>query len=172
MDVVFCGGVHGVGKTRFCQELATLLNAHHVSAGSLFTDAAPTGGAKARFDVEQNQWRIVEELEKTKEIGPIVLDGHFCLINEDAEIYRVPASIFARLAPYALLLLVADAHTIASRLLRRDRTELEVSLIDRLQMAETANAKTVSDTLDTPLRIVRSTDSVLLVAGWLQSLRQ
>jgi adenylate kinase len=155
---VFVAGVHGAGKSTICRELARLLGALHATAGDLIrvnanatTEAAV--GVKAVPNVDTNQQLLLRELAvyRGRNRGLLLLDGHFVLLKPDGAIGKIPVAVYEAIAPVAVLLVEADAVTVHSRLLERDKTAPPVATITELAMQERAHSERVCGELKIPL---------------------
>ena len=60
--IIFVGGVHGVGKTHFCQKLTEKFDVEHVTASSLIRRHIALSKSKDVEDVKVNQSILVTEL--------------------------------------------------------------------------------------------------------------
>ena len=125
---VFVAGIHSAGRSTICRELARLLGAFHATAGDLIRVNANattevTVGVKAVPDVDANQLRLLSRLAvyRARNTGPLLLDGHSALLKPDGAIAEIPVTVYEAIAPVAVLLVEADADTIHSRLLERDK---------------------------------------------------
>ena len=102
--MVFVSGVHGVGKSYFCDILKKRLNISSHTASSLITERK-----KARFstdkhvaDIDINQLYLLEAVKELKDRDEeFLLDGHFCLLDQTGKITRIPLETFIRLSPDA-----------------------------------------------------------------------
>jgi adenylate kinase len=158
---VFIGGVHGAGKTTFSRDLAPLLGASHVTAGALIRETASTSdtvtvgiGGKAVPDVDANQLLLLRGLELLKaRIGsrPVLLDGHFVLLDATGAVAEIPLAVYEAIAPIAVLLVEADAGTIHRRLVKRDGEAPAVAALANLIVRERVRAEEVCASLDLPL---------------------
>jgi len=171
MELIFVGGVHGVGKTTICTAVAPLMSALHCSAGSLIREVTGRdgGSAKAVTDVADDQ-NILVGAVRALSADRLLLDGHFCLIRPGGEIARISVDVFARLRPTVLAIISSDPAQIADRLQARDGVAYRVSEILALQWAEVEHAASVGRELG--LELVRCDSSVpptrvaeLLAAG-------
>lgn len=157
--VVFVGGVHGVGKTTFCRNLAKELGGTHVSASSLIGDPARVG--RVVQSVEENQQLLVERLRSYEcPSALLLLDGHFALSTNDGLVQRVPIWTFREIGPAALVLLTAPTETLHARLLARDRDAPTPGEIDALQREESATAELVASSLGIPLKTIAEQDDL------------
>src|SRR5271166_600764 len=155
---VFVAGIHGAGKSTICRELARLLGVFHATAGDLIRANANdttelTVGVKAVPNVDANQLLLLSGLTayRARNTGPLLLDGHFVLLKPDRAIAKIPVTVYEVIAPVAVLLVEADAVTIHSRLLERDKTVPPVATIADLAIQERAHAERVCGELKIPL---------------------
>ena len=153
--IVFIGGVHGVGKTYFCEILADQFDAEHVTASSLIGRHVKQSKNKTVPDVEKNQLILAEELYRYKTDRCILLlDGHFCLISSTSEIKDVPLITFEAISPYAIILLKDNPSSIVTRLSQRDGQAYNLNLISALQDREHERANLVSEALKVPIKVI------------------
>jgi adenylate kinase len=161
-QLYFIGGVFGAGKSTLCQTLSILLPGTHLKASELIgyspDHGDPTG--KSVPEVLRNQERLVAALaDRRANLTSVLLDGHFCLINDSYAIERVPVTFFQRIQPSALVLVEASANKVFYRIKRRDGRRLELPLITELLQAERDHSVCVSQALGVP--IMNVTDSTL-----------
>jgi adenylate kinase len=163
-SIVFVGGIHGVGKTTLCQMLASLLHASHVTAGSLIqetagVDVATTVG-KAVPDISANQQLLLKGLDsyRCRVAGPIVLDGHFSLLQPSGEVVEIPIAVYVAIAPRAVVLVETDSQTAHDRLARRDGTAPSLETVSLLARHERAGAEAACAALRVPMIVVRGED--------------
>jgi adenylate kinase len=159
-STIFVGGVHGAGKTTFSKELARLLQASHVTAGGLIRENASASdrvtvavGGKSVPDVEANQLLLLRGLELYRARigpGPVLLDGHFVLLDATGAIAEIPLVVYEAIAPVAVLLVEADAGTIHGRLLERDGEAPSMTTLTKLTVRERAHAEFVCASLGVP----------------------
>ncbi|NTU81950.1 MAG: AAA family ATPase [Chloroflexales bacterium] len=152
--IIFVAGIHGVGKTSFCQQVAAALAFDHISASTLIQRAKQRAVErhKAVADVSQNQDILIAGLRAYKWAAPaLLLDGHFCLLTKANAIEPVPIATFEQLGPVAVILLHAPIAIIQQRLQLRDSVAYSLDLLDAFQAAETQQADRVCAALDVPL---------------------
>jgi adenylate kinase len=168
--LVFVGGVHGVGKTQFCAQLSLLLNAEHITAGTLIREAVGRLASveKTVAQPEENQQLLLRALDQLRPAVPrLVLDGHFSLWRPDGTTDPVSIDVFRRIRPHALLLLTDAPAEISKRLSSRDMVYYDPKQLSELQRMEIVHAEAVSDSLGTPLRILGPKDSPHVTAQFL-----
>ena len=161
--MIFISGVHGVGKSYFCNLLKERLGISAYTASQLIAEAKQSGFSpdKKIADINQNQLYLLEAVDNLKSQGTeFLLDGHFCLLNTDGEITRIPEETFTQLNPDAIVLLTEDPDIIAQRRFERDRVEHKPDDIDRFQKAEIDYANEGAARLGVPLKVSRGSKDV------------
>lgn len=169
-EVVFLGGIHGVGKSTLadqCKDLSIV----HLRASDLIRKAS----SEARFDatkrvkdVEGNQGILIRAFEQaTAGGGRFLLDGHFTLFNAAGGIERVPLRTFEALAPCAIGVVIGDIEEVASRLEQRDGRRPDTGVLASMLEEELHHAESVSTSLGVGLTSICSGDSVAF-AEWIK----
>jgi adenylate kinase len=161
--IVFVGGIHGVGKTTVSRALAALLPALHVTAGTLIRESACAAervtvgiGNKTVPNVAANQALLLHGLALYRSRVaahpvPVLLDGHFALLDEAGDVVSIPQQVFVEIAPIAVLLVEATARIVRDRLLQRDTEAPSIARISELAERERASAADVCLDLRIPL---------------------
>lgn len=172
MDLYFVAGIYGVGKTSLCRKLAPALAAPHCTASELIRHGAnlEDRSDKAVNDVQGNQKRLLlalAELRRSKQ--PILLDGHFCLLDSRGGIARIPLEVFAAIEPAAILLVEAPVDVVQLRLEQRDGRSYDPALLTDLARQEHEQAELVSSTLRVPLRSVGADARIEEIISFLTS---
>ncbi len=153
--IVFIGGVHGVGKSHFCRNLVGKFDVEHMVASRIISQYIKQSDDKTVPDVEKNQLILANELSNYNTMSrTILLDGHFCLLNEKSDIQDVPLHTFKAIATQAIILLKDNPASIVSRLSCRDNRTYRVGLIAALQAREVERANFVKQSLDIPLIVI------------------
>jgi adenylate kinase len=163
MQLIFVGGIHGVGKTTLCSALSEVLGAQHSTAGELIR--ASSGRLetedKSVVDVADNQRLLLQALADVRANASILLlDGHFTLINSKGTIELIPIEVYEQIAPDAFVLLTADPLVITSRLEHRDKKAYEIDHVAAHLRTEEEHAAYVSRELQVPLAIVEEPDAL------------
>ncbi|BFT76142.1 ATP-binding protein [Paenibacillus sp. P36] len=160
-NLIFIGGIHGVGKTSLCKLLSKEYNIPSYSASKLISDAKNIEFAdnKRVKDIDNNQEILIRALNQIDINSKfILLEGHFCLINEFGQITRIPKQTFYNLYPKAFILLKESVEEISTRLRNRDAQLFNKSFLESFQEEEIAYAKEVSQSLQIPC-IIHSKES-------------
>ncbi|MFE4710850.1 ATP-binding protein [Paenibacillus sp. NPDC056722] len=158
--IVFVAGIHGVGKTYLCNSLTKELDVPHFSASKLISKQRDYefSISKRVQQIKENQDFLISAIHNyTQDFPTILLDGHFCLLNEEGNIERLPEETFEKLNPVCFLLIVDNASTIASRLKERDGIDYDVGFLDCFQNSETEYAKEIAEKNSVPL-VIHSID--------------
>jgi adenylate kinase len=150
--VHFIGGIHGVGKTTFASALAAELRYLSVSAGQLIRDhdRVTSDPDKRVFNISENQNKVLMGLIKLRPLSPIILDGHFCLIEGDESITSIPLETYAQLCVSSIAVLIAAPDQIGANLRARDGKQYARQFLEQFQESEVARAKEVAETLKIP----------------------
>jgi len=156
--LVFVSGIHGAGKSTFCDRLRFLPNIIIRTAGSIISEYKTLPSAsKAIKDIPKNQDSLVEGVKNLfTQDKAILLDGHTCLINGKNEVERIPIETFQQLELKHITVIVDDPKVIKSRLLKRDGKDWSLNLIKRFQKEEIKYAKEISSLLNCNFNIIEN----------------
>lgn len=167
--LIFIGGIHGVGKTFFCEQLINKVP-NNVSQNIVFTSASHIintekndykDQSKLVSDVDLNQKLLIQGVKKLKEKGGvIILDGHFCLLTTEKEIVQLNPDVFESLAIDELILLVpSDVSVIRERYSTRGDNYLSNwDGLDNFVLSESEQAQKIADSLSIPLSKFKNDD--------------
>ena len=156
MAITFVGGVHGVGKSTYCQKLAERTGFEWLTASALIkaeSQSAITEGSKFVHDPAANQDLLVRAVQRHMGSSHrrMILDGHFTLLKPDGEIIAINVDVFALLGIDTIIVLRDDPTSICNRLLERDKQEWPVHLVSAHQDAEINWAHAVASDLGIPI---------------------
>ncbi|MFY3852969.1 ATP-binding protein [Achromobacter xylosoxidans] len=157
---IFLGGVHGVGKSFLANQVPASYGYLRTSASSLIKEERlhPNWGVDKRVEgAAENQILLAEGVKRKNNEGiRLFLDGHFVLKGVQGDFIYLGVDVFSTLNLKAAILLEAEPHIIARRVLERDgRTEGVESLREFIE-AEHMQAQQVCNALDIPLAILNS----------------
>lgn len=162
-NIVFIGGIHGVGKSTICQYICRQLNLEYLSASELlrWEDINDDAKNKKVKDIPFTQNRLIAGLSNTIQKGHYyLLDGHYCLLNEKGEVEKISIDVFTQINPKVLGLILGDIREIKTRLDLRDNKSYDFGLLEQLQNSELDYAKELSVALKVPLYIEESNDAM------------
>lgn len=145
--IIFVGGVHGVGKTTLCKSVCTKFDVIHYSASELIKRYSHIEfPLNARVEnIDRNQEALINAINEYLSRSIIyLLDGHFCLLNKDGVITKIPLSTFTAISPIAIILLYDDPCNIYFRLQDRDREIYDLDLLLSFQEQELHYSRSVA----------------------------
>lgn len=161
--VIFVSGIHGVGKTYFCNIMKKRLNVESYSASQLIAARRNERFSENKLvsDIDDNQDLLVAAIDELRKAGKeFILDGHFCLLNESGEITRIPLNTYMLLKPDVIILLTEKPEIIADRRLQRDNVCQGISEIAVFQEEEECYAKEIAERLEVSLVISRGKNDI------------
>ncbi|WP_141432452.1 ATP-binding protein [Bacillus sp. 03113] len=151
--MIFIGGIHGVGKSFLCKKISEELKLEHHSSSQLISSKKNENfnSNKKIKDVDSNQSFLIsalKELDLTNKL--FLLDGHFCLLDMDQKISKIPEDTFTTLAPKGIVVLTDKIELIAERLLKRDQKHYTYEFLEKFQKTEVDYANYIAMKLQLP----------------------
>lgn len=162
--MIFIGGIHGVGKTYFCNQLRQMLNVPTYTASELITERIKSSFSvdKKVKDIKHNQEHLVEAIKELQNEYPtFALDGHFCLLDDNGKIVRLPEQTFVDLNPKAIVLLTEEPQIIINRRKSRDGVDLCLNQVEEFQDEEVTYAQKIAKMLNIPFMICRGNENLI-----------
>lgn len=156
-NIIFVGGIHGVGKTTICNEISDELEIKSYSSSELIKkiNSDKLWDNKKVKNVSGNQNILLDAINLylcgNKNY---LLDGHFCLMNEHGEVNKVPFETFEKMKLDKIILVIDEASNIIKRLKSRDDNIYSLDFINAFQDQEIEYAKEVSKKLNKEILIV------------------
>ncbi len=160
-NIIFIGGIHGVGKSTICHHICSELNIEYLSASELlkWKDINENAENKKVENIPFTQNRLITGIKETvQKDKKYLLDGHYCLFNKDNEVENISLDTFKQIKPIAFILISGDISEIKQRLETRDNKPYEYKLLEHLQNSELAYSKSLSEILNIPLYIEKNDD--------------
>lgn len=155
-NIIFVGGIHGVGKSTVCQQICAILGINHLSASDLIKwgTLQQEVNTKRVENIQQTQDRLIIGLRDTiKTNQSYLLDGHYCLLGSNGVVNKVPQKTFEDIQPILLAIIISDTADIKRRLEARDNKTYDETLLTIMQDDELRYAKELSRALSIPLSI-------------------
>lgn len=152
--MIFVGGIHGVGKTTFCNKVKNVLDIETYSASTLIEQEKNISFSKDKLatNINDNQDYLLNAIRKMDcDRKTFILDGHFCLLNKNGAVTRVDVNTFIKLRPIAIIVLTDNPSEIALRRKERDGVNQNANEIELFQNEEIKYAKEVTELLETKL---------------------
>lgn len=161
--MIFLSGIHGVGKSHFCDIANKRFGIMSYSASELIAAKRNKGfrANKLVSNIDDNQVLLLDAINDLRQDGnEFILDGHFCLLNECGEITRIPQDTYTSLHPDAIILLTEKPQIIANRRFQRDGVRQDIVEIITFQKAEQQYAGEISSLLRIPLIVSSGSDDL------------
>ena len=159
--IAFIGGIHGVGKSTICRQICDELKLEYLSASELikWKDINEDIQNKKVQDILVTQDRLIIGLTNSiQKNNSYILDGHYCLLNQENEIVSIPLETFKLINPFSLNIILGDIIEIKNRLERRDNRPYDQELLNQMQESELHYARYLSKTLGVTLNIGTQND--------------
>lgn len=163
-NIIFIGGIHGVGKGTVCAKIQKEFDIEHLSSSEVlkWSEVSPDLTNKLVKDISDTQDRLIRGLHSS--IDPrknYILDGHFCLFDSHGKVNQVPFDTFFKISPILISVITSDPEIIAQRLEKRDGRNYNVAKIKDMQDMEIEHAQFVADRLNISFIELRDDISVL-----------
>jgi len=160
--MIFISGVHGSGKSYFCEKVKDSCGYPSYSASTLIAERKEAGFSSDKLipDIDDNQQYLLTAIRVLNDNNvSFLLDGHFCLLDANGVVTRIARSTFEILKPEALVLVTENPDIIASRRYERDGIRHDVEDIRHFQNEETLYAEELSAHLGIPLWLQHGSDN-------------
>lgn len=166
-NIIFIGGIHGVGKGTLCENIKSFNDIKHLSASELlkWSDLNTDVSNKKVLNINSTQQRFILGLKQSVNANEkYILDGHFCLLTKKETIERVPYTIFKKIDPLAIILVTEDPQIICERLSNRDNKVYDADILDKMQNEERIYANEICEKLSLELLEIKSNQIDLAVS--------
>ena len=146
-NIIFIGGIHGVGKGTICKKIASRTDLIHITASEILKwNDISLSSNKFVNNIISTQERLINGLknliEKDKEY---LLDGHFRLLNSNGIPSRINEDTFDQINPKAIAIVIDSVEKIAKRLETRDGKIYDIEVLYEFQQMEIEYAKYLSN---------------------------
>ena len=159
-NIIFLGGIHGVGKGTICKEIASETKLIHLTASQIlkWEEISELGNKKVE-NISSTQERLIIGLKKLIQKNEnYLLDGHFCLLNSEGIPSRVDEETFRQINPKLLTIVIDNPHEIAKRLSTRDGKIYDFETLNNFQNMEIEYAKYLSEKHSIPYVEIKNGD--------------
>ena len=158
--MIFLAGIHGVGKDAFSKEIEEKTGIKSYSASELIQEQGniSLNPNKRANNISKNQDYLVEAIRNKNLSERYILNGHFCLINSNGEVERIPIDTFFSLKLEKIVLLIERPEIIIARREIRDKIVTSVEETKSFQDEEIAYGREVARLLDILIGIFNSTN--------------
>ncbi|WP_430404099.1 ATP-binding protein [Fluviicola sp.] len=166
--VIFIGGIHGSGKGAFCKKISSELNIPYFTASELLNwrDISPNIKNKQVLDIYDTQNRLLLGLIMIKEkYESFILDGHFCLFNNDGKVEKIAFDVFEKISPNYIGVLNINSAEIAKRLKARDNIEYSIDILNKMQTLEQEYSEEVAKQLKIPYFLINNNNPFELLTA-------
>ena len=159
-NILFVGGIHGVGKGTICTKLAAKYGFQHLTASEVLKWNEISDRINKRVqDITSTQERLISNLNSiVKQDETYLLDGHFALLNSQGVPEKIQDSTFERINPTAVILLTDEPERILGRLNKRDNSGYALETLEEMQEMEIEHADHITKKLNIPLIKVKNND--------------
>ena len=106
--MIFVSGVHGVGKDYFSKRMEKILGIKSYSASELIEKYGNLNfnSNKRTTNINGNQHYLIQAIKSGNLPREYILNGHFCLLNSNGEVEKVPINTFYQLNPSKIILAI------------------------------------------------------------------
>lgn len=146
--MIFVGGIHGVGKSYFCERITSKTGLQAYLASKLIAELKNEQfkSDKLIADIGGNQNYLLNAVSRIPD-KEYILDGHFCLLNSSGEVERIPLDTYKQLPIKTIIVIYDDVSKIVARLNARDGIKHNEATFENFQNEELSYAKEIAELL-------------------------
>lgn len=155
-SMIFIAGIHGVGKSYFIDKVKQRKHIDVYTASKLIEEYKRCTflSDKKIKDIPNNQKALLEALRYKGLLGKnILLNGHFCLLDENGSVIRINKNTYFDLNISSIVLLTEDVDIVVRRRRERDGLDICIESTEKFQNEEKNYAKEIAELLGVPLYI-------------------
>lgn len=151
-NIIFIGGIHGVGKGTICKEIVSKTDLIHITASEILKwNEISDRDNKLVTNISSTQERLILGLKNLiKKDEKYLLDGHFCLLNSNEIPIRIDEVTFDQINPKAIAIVIDNVEKIIKRLEARDGKNYNAKVLNQLQQMEIEYAKFLANRYSIP----------------------
>lgn len=147
-NLVFIGGIHGVGKSQICEDIASRFSIPYFSSSDLigWTKLNSNQKNKVVEDIPYTQGLLLDAIENINTLSKVILlDGHFTLLSKSKHRFEKVGFDTFRLMNVKLIAVVTlNVQEIHTRLLKRDGINYPKDLLEKMQSMEIEHGKSIA----------------------------
>lgn len=153
--MIFVSGIHGVGKDYFSKRMEKILGIKAYSASELIEKYGNLNfnSNKRTTNINDNQHCLIQAIKSGNLPREYILNGHFCLLNSNGEVEKIPINTFYQLKPSKIIILKEKPEIIVGRRIIRDKEETSVEKTRIFQKEEITYGKDVARKLGIPVGV-------------------
>ncbi len=159
-NIIFIGGIHGVGKGTICKEIASITDIIHITASEILKwNEISSSENKLVNNISSTQERLTNGLKNLiQKEKKYLLDGHFCVLNSNGIPCRIDEETFDNINPKIISIVIDDIEKIVDRLEKRDNKKYDINILNKLQEMEIEYAKYLSKKNSIPYVEIKNSD--------------
>ena len=160
--MIFVSGIHGVGKDFFLSRICNRTGLKSYSASELISKYGNVNfrSDKRTQDISKNQDYLLQAIRNGNLPKEYILNGHFCLLNNNGKSERIPIGTFYSLNPSKIIVLKQKPEIIVGRRIIRDLEEVSVEETRAFQNEEINYGREVAKKLNVPIAILDSAKDI------------
>lgn len=136
--------IHRVGKSFFCKRVQEPPGIEYYSVGHLLTKRRHKGLSADKLvpNIDDNHLFLIDALQELRNSDRgFILDSHFCPLNTQDEITRIPLGTYFLLMPDQMMLFTEDPFVITSCREQKDGVKHDITEIESFQREGKSHAK-------------------------------
>jgi len=159
-NIIFIGGIHGVGKGTICKEIVSKTDIIHITASEIIKwNEISSSDNKLVNNIASTQEKLINGLKSLiKNDKQYLLDGHFCLLNSNGIPCKIDEETFDNINPKIISIVIDDIERISDRLEKRDNKKYDLKILNMLQEMEIEYAKYLSKKYSIPYIEIKNND--------------
>lgn len=160
--MIFVCGIHGVGKTYYCQKKSEEFGIPYFTASNLIKKKNNQGFKEKKvYDISINQKILIEEVQKVqRQQNNFILDGHLCLLDMKGKIQKVQIEVLSKMNIESLVVIIDGVKEIQDKIWKRDGIKYETKFLEFFQNEEVKYAKKVASQLNIDLIITNGFNTI------------
>lgn len=147
-SIIFIGGVHGVGKSQICKNIASKYSIPYFSSSDLIGWSKLNQNQKNKVveDISYTQALLLKAIETIDTKSKVILlDGHFTLLTRSKHRFeKVGFDTFGLMNVKLIAVVTLNVQEIHTRLLKRDGVNYPIDVISKMQDTEIEHGESIA----------------------------